>query len=192
MASGATNDLALPLAIGLSLYVVVTYAIGFGVKSRVQDAEDYLVAGRRLSRELSPEMLALYPEEGAAFLGWLSILMVAALGNLPGQDLLQRIFAAKSARTASLACLIAGVAYVSLGAIPVLLGLAANLLVPDSVEQAILPALASGFLSPVLVFVFAFALVSAVLSTIDSALLSPSASSPRTSPPTCFPAASRP
>ncbi len=120
------------------------------------------------------EKLALIPgRDLAAIFGWLGVFATGALGNVPGQDLLQRVFSAKSAKTATWACLIAGAAYVVLGTLPLVLALAADLLFPDSVRSAILPALARSFLSPVLAVIFIVALLSAVLSTIDSAILSP-------------------
>jgi Na+/proline symporter len=128
----------------------------------------------RLRAELPPEMLDPLPTEtAAAFWGWAAVLAIATLGNIPGQDLLQRIFSARSATVARSACLLAGVMYVLFGAIPVLIGLSAGILLPESRDQAIVPALAHTFLSPVLAVVFTVALASAVLSTIDSAILSP-------------------
>jgi SSS family solute:Na+ symporter len=106
-------------------------------------------------------------------IGWLSVLVVGALGNIPGQDLLQRVFAARSGRVAQIACILAGVAYLVFGCIPILLGLASSLLVPGGVERSVLPALAGIFFTPAALVVFTVALTSAVLSTIDSAILSP-------------------
>ena len=78
----------------------------------------------RLATELDPDMLTLVPRESiASVVRWLGLFCVAALGNLPGQDLGQRIFAAKSAQTAQRACWIAGVLYLLFGTVPVLLGL---------------------------------------------------------------------
>ena len=110
---------------------------------------------------------------GTELLAWLGVLCVGALGNIPGQDLMQRVFSANSAKTARHACLLAGVAYLILGAFPLLLALAAPLLLPEARETAILPALAGLFLEPVPLVILTLALVSAVLSTIDSAILSP-------------------
>jgi Na+/proline symporter len=71
------------------------------------------------------------------------------------------------------ACVLAGLSYLSFGMFPIALGLAGRLLVPDSLDRAVLPALMQVFLSPLPAIVFTVALVSAVLSTIDSAILSP-------------------
>lgn len=127
----------------------------------------------RLVEETPPDRLALVPHEDIeSVLGWLAVLAAGALGNLPGQDLMQRIFASRSAAVARRACLLAGLAYLVLGAIPVGLGLTAALLAPDD-ERAILPILAGLLLHPVGAVIFVLAIVSAVLSTIDSAILAP-------------------
>lgn len=161
-------------ALQLGLLLVGLLILGVSVLHQLGDGA--LLAGFiRLGDELPPSMLDPVPTETAtAFAGWVSVLAVAALGNLPGQDLLQRIFSARSAGVARNACLIAGVTYVAFGAIPVLLGLAAGILLPESHGQAIVPALAHSFLNPALAVVFTVALASAVMSTIDSAILSPS------------------
>lgn len=119
------------------------------------------------------EFLSPVPAETAAqVVGWLGILAVGALGNLPGQDLLQRVFASRSAAVARGACLVAGALYLGFGLLPLVLGLSARLLVPD-VDRSILPALAGMFLAPVPAVIFVLAVVSAVISTLDSAILSP-------------------
>ena len=128
---------------------------------------DVTTGGLRLLEETPPDRLALVPHENIeSVLGWLAVLAAGALGNLPGQDLMQRIFASRSATVARRACLVAGLAYLVLGAIPVGLGLTAALLAPDD-ERAILPILAGLLLHPVGAVVFVLAIVSAVLSTID-------------------------
>lgn len=121
-----------------------------------------------------PEMRAPIPTGTAeAFLGWISIVAIGALGNLPGQDLLQRVFASKSAKVARDACLVSGFLYLGFGLFPLLLGLSARLLVPETVSKSIVPTLAHIFLAPFPAVVFVVAVVSAVLSTLTSAILSP-------------------
>ena len=118
------------------------------VLGRLGDGSLYLGI-LKLKDETPPEMLVLIPTDSfRSFVGWIAVFCVGALGNIPGQDLMQRIFAAKSAAVAQWAAVIAGVAYLTFGMIPILLGLAARLLVPNHVTSAILPALASLFLSP--------------------------------------------
>jgi solute:Na+ symporter, SSS family len=128
----------------------------------------------RLLEETPPEMLVVVPTETLeALLGWVGVFCIAALGNIASQDLLQRIFSARSASVARRACWISGVAYVGFGLIPVMLGLASTLLFPEDLQRAILPALAHAFLAPVPAVIFTLALTSAILSTIDSAILAP-------------------
>jgi SSS family solute:Na+ symporter len=130
----------------------------------------------RLLEATPPEKLVLIPSESAAaLLAWISVLGIGMLGNLPGQDLAQRIFASRSAQVAVAACLLAGVLYIVLGMIPVLAGLAADLIVgPEGSRTATLPLLVGTLLSPAMSIVFVLALVAAVMSTIDSAVLAPS------------------
>ncbi|MCA9038742.1 MAG: sodium:solute symporter family protein [Planctomycetaceae bacterium] len=128
----------------------------------------------RLGNETDPEMFTLIPRENwTQLVGWLGVFAIGALGNLPGQDLMQRVFAAKSERTAQQACLLAGGLYLLFGAIPIILALAGNLLFPNELESPILPMLAHAFLHPAVSVIFLVAILSAVLSTIDSAILSP-------------------
>jgi SSS family transporter len=134
-----------------------------------------LVAGwMRFIDAVPPDKLVLVPTDSSAeLLAWLSILAVGVLGNIPGQDLAQRIFASRSSRIAVQACLIAGVLYVLVGMVPVLSGLAADFLGGADEASATLPLLAATLLSPWMGIVFVLALTSAVLSTIDSAILAP-------------------
>lgn len=107
----------------------------------------------------------------------LSALAIGALGNLPMQDLMQRIFSAGSDKIAAKACLLAGGGYLLMGVLPVGTGLAAHLLLPEAageLEDVVL-VVASRLLSPLLLLIFFLAIVSAVLSTIVSAVLAPSA-----------------
>lgn len=128
----------------------------------------------RLGRETTAERMQLVPTEDLrGFVTWTGVVAVGALGNLPGQDLTQRIFASRSASTAVWACHIAGVVYFGLGVFTLMLGLSADLLVPGYAETATMTMLASLFLSPIPAVLFVLAVMSAVLSTIDSAILSP-------------------
>jgi SSS family solute:Na+ symporter len=127
----------------------------------------------RLMTETPPDRLTPLPHDSIeAALGWLAVLAAGALGNLPGQDLMQRVFASRSASVARRACILAGLAYLVFGAIPVGIGLAAALLAPDD-ERTILPILAGLLLHPAGAVIFVLAVTSAVLSTIDSAILAP-------------------
>jgi Na+/proline symporter len=170
---GGMWSVTLTDAVQITLVLVGLLVLAFVTLSGL-GAGSFATGFARLRTETDPTMLQPFPTESlAALLGWIGVFMTGALGNLPGQDLMQRVFAAKSANTARWACIIAGVVYLTFGSIPLLLALAGNLLFPDEISSEILPALAHAFLHPVVAVIFVVALLSAVLSTIDSAILSP-------------------
>lgn len=105
--------------------------------------------------------------------GWLGVMTIGALGNLPSQDLAQRIFASRNALTAKWACHLAGIAYLTIGAVPIVIGLAADVLIPGAPGQSTLMTLTHYFLSPPMAVLFTLVVMSAVLATIDSSILSP-------------------
>ncbi len=107
----------------------------------------------------------------------ISALAIGALGNLPMQDLMQRIFSAKSDKVASRACLWASAGYLSMGILPVGAGMAAHLLLPreEGELDGVVMLVASQLLNPMLLLIFFLAIVSAVLSTIVSAVMAPAA-----------------
>jgi Na+/proline symporter len=133
-----------------------------------------VLAGIAELKRHDADKLVLVPTESRdAFLSWLNVLAVGALGNIPGQDLMQRMFASKSARVAQTSCIAAGVLYWAVGLLPVMLAVAAGLLMPELESDATLAALAGAFLNPFLASVFVVVILSAVLSTVTSAVLSP-------------------
>jgi solute:Na+ symporter, SSS family len=123
-----------------------------------------------------PEHRTLLPELGmVASLAWAATWFNGVGGNIPGQDLMQRVFASRDSQTAARACLLAGGVYLLFGMMPVMLGLGSRILLPDHGAQGILLALADALLSTPLTCLFVVALVSIIVSTCTSALLSPSA-----------------
>jgi Na+/proline symporter len=154
------------LLIGLVALSIVTFStLGDG---------DLAGGWSRLLSETPPKKLVLVPTEKLSdFVKWTGVFCAGALGNIPGQDLMQRVFASRSARVASYACVIAGLVYLTFGTMPLLVGLGGTLLFPEATGATILPFLAQRLLSPGLAVIFLLAVVSAVLSTVDSAILSP-------------------
>lgn len=104
-----------------------------------------------------------------------SALAIGALGNLPVQDLMQRVFSAKSPRVASIACYLGAAGYLAMCLLPVATGLAAGLILSEVPEEGVMTAIASQLLSAPLLIIFLLAVVSAVLSTIVSAVMAPAA-----------------
>jgi Na+/proline symporter len=131
-------------------------------------------AGVEPWRTVDAQTWSLLPEGGA--IGWLAsaeLLAIGALGNLPGQDLLQRTLSTRSAIQARWACYLAGFGYLTLGFIPVLLAIASRSLLKDPAVGNVIGQISTVILSPPLQVIFVLAVVSCVLSTIDSAILAP-------------------
>ncbi len=178
---GGMWSVTLTDAVQISLVIVGLIYLGwaafanFGNGGNAADPGGGAIAGvERLIEETPPEMLVAVPTETlTVFTVWLGVFCAGALGNLPGQDLTQRIFAARSAGVAQAACLVAGVVYLLMGLFPVGLGLMSQHLWPDGELPSTLSVIARQFFSPAGLIIFTVALMSAVLSTIDSAILSP-------------------
>ncbi len=154
------------------LVVVAAGLAAMGVAALTALGDGAWIPGAlRLGGETPSEVLAFIPAEGAERFAWVGLLLAGALGNIPGQDVMQRVLAARTAAVARRACLIAGAAYLALGAVPLTLGLAARLLLPG-VETDVFPALAGVLFSPLATLGITLVIVSALLSTADSALMS--------------------
>jgi Na+/proline symporter len=102
-------------------------------------------------------------------------LLAGALGNLPMQDLVQRIAAARSPRVAQTACLMAAGGYMAIGSIPMLLGELSNDLLAIDASSATdrLTQLSDRLLHPIAQVIFLMAIVATVTSTLIGAILAP-------------------
>jgi solute:Na+ symporter, SSS family len=107
-----------------------------------------------------------------AVLSVLAAWATGLFGNIPGQDLQQRVFAAKDANTASRACILAGLLYLVFGSLPLLLGFASLVTHPGGTLDPV-AFLANAYLSPAMLIVFVIAVVSMIISTATSAVLAP-------------------
>ena len=119
--------------------------------------------------------LAFFPEGGLLeWLWYLQAWLVIGIGNIPGQDLMQRALSAKNERTAQWSSYLAGLMYITVGMLPVLVGLVGAVLIPELQNpEHILPELGLKYLHPVLMALFVGALLSAIMSSADSGLLAP-------------------
>jgi solute:Na+ symporter, SSS family len=104
----------------------------------------------------------------------LSVLMIGLLGNVPGQDLQQRVASAKSAATARWMCVVGGVLYLLIGLIPLYLGLAARWTFGDGLSESQLPlnAIAARYLSEPFQILLIVGMFSLCLAVAASATLS--------------------
>ena len=122
----------------------------------------------------------LMPPEGSGGLDWLNWFrawIVLGLGNLAGQDLLQRSFASRDERVAQNSAYLSGIFYLTFGLIPLFIGLAGTILLPDLAledPELVIPLMAKQFLPVPLMALFLGALIAAIMSSADSALLVPS------------------
>lgn len=106
------------------------------------------------------------------FAAWITI----GLGSIPQQDVFQRVMAAKSERTSEYACYLAGIMYLTIGFIPLYIGLCAKNLYPELLQgdpQMLLPQMVLQHTSKFLQILFFGALMSAILSTTSGAVLAP-------------------
>lgn len=116
----------------------------------------------------------MYPDGGTS-LEWFHYIrawMVIGLGNIAGQDLLQRSLSAKNESVAQNSAYISTVIYLTFGLLPVFAGMAGSLLMPNLANpELIIPKLAMEYLPTVFVVLFISALLAAVMSSADSSIL---------------------
>lgn len=121
-----------------------------------------------------PHHFDLVPAERSwpVMFGFIGAWATGLFGNIPGQDLQQRVFAARDSKTATRACVLAGCLYFAFGMMPVLLGIASQVIKPDADIDPIV-FLAGQYLSTGMLVVFVVAVVSMIVSTATSAVLAP-------------------
>ncbi len=103
---------------------------------------------------------------------WITI----GLGSIPQQDVFQRVMAAKDERTAVRASYLGGAMYLTIGFIPLFIGLCGKILHPELLAddpQKLLPMMALKYGSTAIQILFFGALLSAILSTTSGAVLAP-------------------
>jgi SSS family transporter len=106
------------------------------------------------------------------WLNYLRAWLIFGLADVTSQSLLQRSFAAKNEQVAQNAFYIAGFGYLTLGMIPVILGIIGSVTLPGLENpESIIPTLALDHLHPIAIALFVGALLAAIMSTADSALL---------------------
>ncbi len=152
---------ALILIVGLAVlgFVVVEHAGGWPA----------------LAAALPEGHLSLLPEGGLnAWIWYLQAWVVIGLGGIPAQDLIQRAVSARSEGVAVGGAYISGLMYLGFGMIPVMLGLAALVIMPGLENpEFVIPRLAMEHLPPLLLMLVLGAVISGIMSSADSALLAP-------------------
>ena len=116
----------------------------------------------------------MIPAENTAevWLNYIRAWLIFGLADVTAQTLMQRAFSAKNEQVAQNSFYLAGFVYLSLGMIPVTLGIIASVTMPGLADpETVIPELAIAHLHPVAIAIFVGALLAAIMSTADSALL---------------------
>ncbi len=138
--------------------------VWFGVRRVVESAPEGFL---KIDVSTLPKSLAV-----------VGVLAIGLMGNVPGQDIQQRVASARTAGTARWMCIISGVLYLCIGLVPMYLGLAARWKFADRLSDDNLPlnALAQSVLSEpfqivLIIGMFSLCLAVAAGSTIGQATL---------------------
>ncbi|MCE2432668.1 MAG: sodium:solute symporter family protein [Candidatus Latescibacteria bacterium] len=126
--------------------------------------------------QLPDDQFYLYPRDAdmTTWFNYARAWLVIGLGNLAGQDLLQRSLSSRNESVAQHSAYISGIIYLTVGLLPVFLGIAATLTFPNLADpEQVMMKLAETYLPPLGMAVFIGALISALMSSADSALLAP-------------------
>ena len=101
--------------------------------------------------------------------------MTIGLGSIPQQDIFQRVMSAKNAKIASKASLAAGMMYLTIAMLPLIIALVAVRLYPSLLaeDDLLIPNLVMKFTPYGVQILFLGALLSALLSTTSGAILAP-------------------
>jgi solute:Na+ symporter, SSS family len=167
-------------AIQMGFIIVGLLLMGYSLLEYLGGQAGLVAGGQRLIQEQAIERWHLtdHGEFWRDMATALAAIAIGSLGNLPMQDLMQRIFSAKSDVVARRACFVAGTGYAMMGLFPIALGMAAPLVIPEhfgeELENVVMLSAAKLF-NPFFLLMFFLAIISAVLSTIVSAVMAPSA-----------------
>ena len=127
-----------------------------------------------IAPQLPEHTFRMIPLENSTeiWLNYLRAWLIFGLADVTSQALLQRSFSAKSEQVAQNSFYIAGFGYLTLGMIPVILGIIGSVTLPGlDNPESIIPTLALNHLHPIAIALFVGALLAAIMSTADSALL---------------------
>lgn len=119
-----------------------------------------------------------FPEEGLDnWSEYIATILAVMLGAIPAQEIYQRVFSAKSVKSAIRGTYLAAFLMMIFAAVPMIIALGAAHLHPELMAiddgQAIIPTMVTQFASMPLQILFYGALISAILSTSSGAMLAP-------------------
>jgi Na+/proline symporter len=131
--------------------------------------------------QLPPDYLDFFPKGGTvSWLNYLAAWITIGLGSIPGQDIYQRVMSSRNERVAVASAWLAGLLYLTVGMLPLLLATYLRVYQPDLVfgsedPQRAIPEFVLSSMPPWVALLFLGALFSAVLSTASGGLLAPAA-----------------
>ena len=156
----ATNDLIQSVVISVGLAVLLG-----GVLMALPDS-----GGAGIMSGVGP--VTLLPSGGASFWEIAEEWAIPICGSVIAAELVGRIIATRTPNVARRSMMMAGVLYIVIGSIPLIIGVLGQRIVPTLAEsEQVIPAVAQALLPTFFYAVFAGSLVAAILSTVDSTLL---------------------
>lgn len=123
-----------------------------------------------------PDFFDLYDENKMTSLEWVAAWMNVGLGSIVSQDVFQRVVASKNARVAVSSSIFAGVLYLTIGLVPLIIAFVGKYIYPElysSSSTSFILVLIQQKAGIWLQILFFGALLSAILSTASGALLAP-------------------
>lgn len=178
---GGMWSVTLTDALQILVAIIGLVVLGYAVSSSIGQGNP--IAGvQKVLSEAPAERVSFFTSwHPFILMGTIGTFLTGLLGNVPGQDLQQRIFSSDSERTAQLSCILSSVFYLTFGLIPVFLGLAAEqhlsgkITLEDLESDRILPIIAGEYLGEFMVIVFVIAVIAIVVSVATSASISQAA-----------------
>jgi Na+/proline symporter len=157
----ATNDMIQSVVISVGLLVLLG-----GVLIELQQT------GRLAETLGTVGPVSLFPSSGAS--GWAIIeeWSIPICGSVLAAELVGRLIATRTPVVARRSSITAGILYLVVGTIPLIIGLLGQHIVPTLGEaEQVIPAVAQSLLPTFFFAIFAGSVVAAILSTVDSTLL---------------------
>ena len=187
--STVTIGVSVEMAIGIAAVFTMLYTMFGGL---LADAVNDVIQGTIVAVGLSVLLIGVVmamPEQGGGLLegvGPVQILpsreslswalleewAIPICGSVVATELVGRVIATRTPNVARRSAWMAGVMYIAIGTIPLLIGVLGQRIVPSlSQPEQVIPAVAQALLPTVFFAIFAGGLVAAILSTVDSTLL---------------------
>lgn len=128
-----------------------------------------------IAEQLPKDTIRFFPVEHTYknWIEYIHVWMTLGIAAIAANSVIQRALSARSEIVAQNSFIVAAIAYVLIGVIPIVLGFVASVTMPELDDpNAVLTYIALEHLQPVFVVLFVGAILSSIMSTSDSILLS--------------------